>query len=530
MPRFLGMGVRQQRLEADIPYSVPTGVFCPEGEPLDVARAALGLEARHQRQPRQFDPAIPAIGVYGKTGATKGTYDLIASLGVLAREGREFNFLAMIGRAQAETIASAIRDAGLEDRTYILPMLPNWRVASFVRACTAVCFLEREFPIAIHGPIIPREVLACGTCLVLSREIASKQRYRDTFVPGENVLIVEDPKDHGELAGTLRSVFADPSRARSIGAQGMGISRSIEDHAAYILGWEAVFMKHVGRVSSASGGVTRAATDRDIPVALALESTVPDLLAFLQRRCPWIVEEFLCASADGEPRDTAVRFCDFGAMRLAREKRGEESPKWLAVVRYARARLIAAYDPIDEDTPAFSASDRLRGQPVSRELAWELKPVRGAAVRIEEFDHDVSKLLFESSLSGQEPGGEGADLAALVPERVIVLFQRSVNLIPCELRIDESTRELVNACDGTRTTSELVAHMAGYFGTATTTEREELTDRLLPALDRLYRLSVIVFGEQKHGWGWTGGARSPGENSTVVASDGVAAGGPDRGR
>src|SRR5258705_3155661 len=31
---------------------------------------------------------------------------------------------------------------------------------------SAVCCLEQDFPIGVHSPIIPREVLTSGTCLV----------------------------------------------------------------------------------------------------------------------------------------------------------------------------------------------------------------------------------------------------------------------------------------------------------------------------------------------------------------------------
>lgn len=505
MPRFLGFGVDRRRLVPDVPYSVPSAVFHAEAAALNVERLVLrpegGAGGEHARP---FDPRLTSIGVYGKIGGSKGTFDLIASLGALAREGLDFNLLAMVGGAQAGILAPALREAGLGERAYLLPMLPNWKVPAFLSTCAAVCFLERDFPVAIHGPIIPREVFACGRCLVLSGEIAFKQRYRDRLSPGENVLIVQDPKDHAELSAVLRSVLESPDRAALIGARGAELSHSIEDYGAYILGWEEVLSRYADSAPPV-GARARA----PISAGEALESTIPDLVSFLRRRCPEIVEEFLRDAPDAEPRQTAVRFCDFVTERLPRDRFGDDTPKLLAALLYGRSRVLATHDPIGDHTPVFAVSDCLHGRQVSRESVWGLWPVCGSAVHIDELDYDVSGLFTESSLFGQEPRSDQEEkLASISPERVVVLFQRSANLIPCELRIDGPTRALVEACDGTRTTGDLVAEMCGRFGAESAAQREALTERLLAALDGLYRANVIVFGEKKPGWGWTGGARS----------------------
>ncbi|MDN3358547.1 glycosyltransferase [Actinomadura sp. DC4] len=122
----------------------------------------------------------------------------------------------------------------------MLPFVPHWKVPRFIRACTAVCFLERDFPIAIHGPVIPREVLAYGTCLVLSREIYDKQVYRDRLEDGRDVVIVEDPKDHASLATALRSVVERPERAAEIGAAGHRVSAALEDYGRTVDAWESL--------------------------------------------------------------------------------------------------------------------------------------------------------------------------------------------------------------------------------------------------------------------------------------------------
>ena len=79
--------------------------------------------------------------------------------------------------------------------------------------------------------------------------------------------------------------------------------------------------------------------------------------------------------------------------------------------------------------------------------------------------------------------------------------RRSANVIPCELRIDEATRELVNRCDGTVTTARLVDQMCSYFGAERPQLREEVATKVCSALDDLYQKGVLVFGEYGGGLG-----------------------------
>jgi hypothetical protein len=402
----------------------------------------------------------------------------------------------MIGEPQGRSLAVALRDAGIEDRATVLPMRPNWRVPDFIDACTAVCFLERDFPIAIHGPVIPREVLACGACLVMSREIASKQRYRDQLAHGKNVLIVEDPKDHDELTAILRSVIGDSQRARVIGTEGSALSRSIEGDNVYISGWEALLARRSGAITPAPAS--------DGPAAF--EHLIPDLASFLRRACPAAVAGFAPVGERESDFDTAVRFCDFVTERLARDPGGDVH-KILALLAYAKERLLASSDPAD-GTAVFPMIDRLGGAIVSQESAWRLRPVRGNSVRIVPFEYDVCGTAILSTVGGHDPvGAEGAELAGLQRDPILVLFHRSANLLSCELRIDEATRHLVDCCDGSCTTGEVSEEMCRYFGVRTPELAQEAAERVCGALDRLYRAGVLVFGEHREG-GWAGGSRA----------------------
>src|SRR6202007_591740 len=141
--RFVGMGVLPSRIMEAPPYLHDTHFFSPHGAALDLNAVAIcdgaGMPLNTQ------DKAIPAFGVYGKVGAAKGTFDLITALGRLGAEGRSFQFAAMVGSESGAIMRKTLVRSRMAERTLILPYLPNWRVPEFIRACTAVCFLERHF-------------------------------------------------------------------------------------------------------------------------------------------------------------------------------------------------------------------------------------------------------------------------------------------------------------------------------------------------------------------------------------------------
>jgi glycosyltransferase involved in cell wall biosynthesis len=182
--------------------------------------------------PQRPQLGVPVVGSYGKVGPAKGSFDLLAALSLLAEEGIPFAFLTL--SCGSPEVLSAYYEAilsspALAERTWALPPVAPWRVPSFLRACDVVCFLERGFPIAFHGPLVPREVLSSGTCLVCSAEIAGKPAYGGSIVDGRNAVVINDPRDHVGLARRLRALLAHPATAISIGGQGGLLSRFWEE-------------------------------------------------------------------------------------------------------------------------------------------------------------------------------------------------------------------------------------------------------------------------------------------------------------
>jgi glycosyltransferase involved in cell wall biosynthesis len=460
MPRFVGMGVAAEQLLPDVPFIVPEEAFRPG-------------------KPAAPDNERPVIGVYGKIGQTKGTWDLVVTLGGLAEEGLDFELRAMIGHVQGERLRPALRDAGIVEQTRVLPLTPHWRVPDFIRGCTAVCFLERDFPVAIHGPVVPHEVLACGTCLVLSGEIAGKQRYRDRLVHGGNALIVEDPRDHEELAAALRIVLTDPDRAHAIGMRGhRELRHGEESFAAFGRGWEAVLQRY------AAGVVSERSANPTVPTPLDL--LAPSLVAAVREHLgTYLEDEALSVPGEREPHRVAIAFCEAAERRLAAaDELDEYAPKLREALRYQRLRLLhgsGSSSPPD----CLLSRDRLLGANVSAEAAGDLRPQIRPSVRVERFDYDISQLFFTAD------GGIALDMLPDGPLRM--LFQRAPNLSPCELRINEATDQLIARCDGTASTNEIIEAMLQWSGAGAST-RESVAHSIVVALEHLHRVGVVAFG------------------------------------
>ncbi len=105
-------------------------------------------------------------------------------------------------------------ELGLADRVLQIPFLPHWRVPEFLRGCLAVCCLEQDFPIAFHTPIIPREVLLCGTCLVASTEVIRKLPYHERLPHGYGCVAMNDVNDIQALRDSSPPSRETPRRAQ----------------------------------------------------------------------------------------------------------------------------------------------------------------------------------------------------------------------------------------------------------------------------------------------------------------------------
>lgn len=481
MGRFLGLGVHPERLRLDQGFGPPRALFNPETPALDVDSVLRSAG----RERRSFDPTKPTVGIYGKIGTTKGSFDLVTALGALAADGLDFQFLAMTQGRRLERFQKALADNALEDRTWLLPFLPHWKVPGFIRACTAVCFLERDFPIKIHGPMIPREVLCCGTCLVLSREITDKQFYRDDLEHGENVFVVEDPKDHSELAGVLGTILQSPREACSVGARGHRVSERFPPLSDFIDGFETLFLGVLGhhRVQVSPPPVLD-------DFAAAVQSLMPWTAQLLTEPLEAWLERLEVPGDSTEPgvHAKALHLCELLETRLEEGDLDSPAPHLRDVLRFQRARLLASFDPGDDLQPAFSRADRLPGHRFSPERVLGLRPLRSRHTRVVTFDHDVTPL-FTSAANGDAT-------TPPPPRRNHILFHRSPNLLRSEHRLTDATYALWELCTGEHTTRAILEILHRRYGGSEPAADNPLASPVLGALESLYRSRLLVFADE----------------------------------
>ncbi|HEX4420722.1 MAG TPA: PqqD family peptide modification chaperone [Kofleriaceae bacterium] len=469
---FAGLGVPADRVHGVAPYFLPTEFFRPDAPPLDMT-ATLAMLSRMSPDvvsPGPFDAGVPTIGIYGKVGEQKGSFDLVKALAIVKQRGADFNFVALTQGTQSQAFRQAVSAAGLDDRTYILPFIAHWKVARFIRACTAVCFLERDFTISFHTPSVPKEVLACETCLVLSGEILDKQAYKSQLVDGENFVSIPDPRDIAQLAAALERVVRDPEAAREIGRRGGQVTfrkaTSDELGAAYEQVFDAVLARHRGGRD-------------DLPALPDVAARTADLRAVLPQLSAAMDDAELARLAEihaEQPVPPAGANADAEAFIARIERVGGVVDR--DVLAFSR-HLLWMGRPAPGENVARPFGERLDELPErgGRAELPSLAPLRSLFARVVTFER-----LSESLIMRKQPGP---------PSRCTVLFNKQANFLGHYFVINEWSARLLELCDGRRTVAELVQHYAAedkqHRGP------EAIRELVVNALQSFYRHRVVIF-------------------------------------
>ena len=203
-----------------IPLSVDTGAFNPGAAP-----AELGAPE-----------GVPVVTFIGKTTKGKGIWELLRAA---ARVKEDFRLL-FVSSGMAELPRLRL-PAALRRKLLFKRFVPPWKVPGIIRASRCVVMPEHRFPVRGHSPVLPREVLACGTCLMLSGELNAKMA-GGPLRHGESALVV-DPTDTENLGAKLRSVIRDEGLARQIGSEGHRLSKKLEDFDRYLAANERLYRK-----------------------------------------------------------------------------------------------------------------------------------------------------------------------------------------------------------------------------------------------------------------------------------------------
>lgn len=171
------------------------------------------------------------ITMYGKVGASKGTFHLLRAVRELLTQGRKVTLVLTLGghvRAMG-AITDFLNDNPEVGRNFVaLPFLAPWNVANLIRSSDLVCFLESGFEIAFHSPNVPREVLSVGQPLLMSGEIWRKYNRFLAIDPSVHAAVIEDPSNVAELATQIAELMDNNLARTRIGIAGLSASRGHE--------------------------------------------------------------------------------------------------------------------------------------------------------------------------------------------------------------------------------------------------------------------------------------------------------------
>ncbi|MFJ9842545.1 glycosyltransferase [Kitasatospora sp. NPDC101155] len=470
--RLLEAGVDESAITSCAAFGLPADLFTPVGPSRPLSQwIATGSEPA-----RPVDSGLPILGVYGKLGEFKGSFDLLHAMRRLFSDGFRFNLAAAVQGWQQDAFTRLAGRLGLADHVHLIPFMPHWSIPEFIRSCTAVAFLERDFPIAAHTPTIPSEIIACGGCLVVSTEVARKQLFRAAIRDRRNV-VVTDPLRHDELAAALRYALEDGARAQDIGRRGhveLGYEPTYESYVGEL---EQLLISVAAEPTGSSSPSRRPDTAGADPTGVA--QAVPGLYPRTQALLTADDERRLhrAAQADGSHRDAADRRAL--ALRVGRLLLGILPPH--AVV----AREVCRYEYKIHEWTRDATRDKPTAPP-GAELDWRARPDRArprlvGQAEIVEFSCDVEPVLEALAAGRQAPAGEGP---------LKVLFHEAT----APLRVSEPTAWVVELLRTGDLTVDQIADLARerYDATGPHSDRTSAA-QCLDVLEGLCWEGVVTF-------------------------------------
>ena len=125
-----------------------------------------------------------------------------------------------------------------------------------------------------------------------------------------------------------------------------------------------------------------------------------------------------------------------------------------------------------------------------------MKPVKSQAVHLEILDFDVTPF-FTHILEDEDKEISRRSvekLASTLEKRTTyAYFHKAPNLVSREMKINKSTKDLLELCDGSGTTSAISDKLAQAYGLENGRDRAGLQTSLLSVLQQLYDAGIIIF-------------------------------------
>jgi len=445
-------GVDPNRIVVGGGFVVPEDLFAPEGPTLDLGTLRAELKSDPDLRDAlwgDFTGEGPYFGICGKLGESKGSWALLGAMHRLKQADVQVGLVALAhGYPAAEkSFRARVRKLGLVDRILQIPFLPHWRVPEFLRSCLAVCCLEQDFPILFHTPIIPREVLLCGACLVGSTEVIRKLPLYGRLVDGYGCVAIEDVNDVEALSQRLAAIVENPKPAVAVGARGRSFARELQREIPFPQRLECILRAAAERrqISSAASGPTNA---RSVEMT---ESRFP----FSQLAVTAIEDAGRQGNGPSIPTDRAIDLERAReALAAVEQSIVDGNIPLRGLVAAIRIEIAVAAEEEEADASGSEGVDPLFRLRLTRwamddgDLA-SLVPLRDPQLRVIEFDFDVSEFRSAQTIA------ELPDVPTPRPSYIIV-FGRNERGRRQPLLVDGLTAQILRLSDGTRTASNII--------------------------------------------------------------------------
>jgi len=454
--RAIARGVASERIAPDGGLSVSEDLFNPAGPALDLA--AMRSEVAADPDLRDllwgnFRGDRPYFGLCGKLGEQKGTFALLAAMHRLKRAGLDVGLVALAHGPPSveEAFRERARELGLVGRILQLPFVPHWRMPEFLRGCLAVCCLEQDFPIVFHAPIIPREALLCGSCLVASTELIRKLPGHERLPDGYGCVAIKDVNDVEALSERLAAIVRDPGPAAAMGERGREFACEVQRDLGFPERLEQILTAAAARNPMAASAGSRADSD-----------TGDGRFRLTRLAAASLADE-------GTPQMDVADLAGACAVLAALERRiSAGRVKLRPLVPAVDAEIaVAAAESEREDAETATPGDplfrlQMRRWAIDRGDVAALVPVRDPRIRLLKFDYDVAAFMSVRT---------AADIPAKPRKQpsYIVVFSGSGERRQADpLVVDALTARLLELSDGTRTAAGVIEALDGEFGRAAT--------------------------------------------------------------
>jgi glycosyltransferase involved in cell wall biosynthesis len=452
--RAVQRGVDPGRIVSGGGYALPDDLFTPDGPALDLN----ALRGEHAGDPElgdqmwgDFSGDRPYFGVYGKLGDRKGSFALLAALQRLKHAGTDVGLVALAhGNSDIELrFREQARQLGLADRILQIPFLPHWRVPEFLRGCLAVCCLEQDFPIGFHSPIIPREVLLSGACLVGSCEVIRKLPQWERLADGYSCVAIKNVNDVESLAERLGAIVRDPHPAIAVGKRGRDFALELEQGIDFPGQIERILAGAAEKgppANSNSAEPDAVSAPSRFPLALIADATITGSAS---------------SGRSANQKNATINLQHARKVLVRMERAVADGRNELHSLKQG-VEVEIAIAAAEEEADKFNGADcpdalfRIRGRRWAFEVSdlADFVPVRNSQLRIVNFNFDASKFRDARTI---------ADLPAVAPpgESHVVVFGNSGGDRRDPLLVDGFTARVLEHCDGVRSAGEILMALQG---------------------------------------------------------------------